>query len=73
MQESAGSNDIPEGMIYGFFIIYKNGIYKHGIYKHDTCKHGYYYIVHELPVSELGRRTMRELREERKHIKHLPG
>ena len=59
---SDGSYGIPEGVIYGFPV---------------TCKHGNFHIVQELPISELGRRHMREshqeLLEEREHVKHLLG
>jgi malate dehydrogenase len=59
---SDGSYGIPEGVIYGFPV---------------TCKHGHFDIVQGLPISELGRRHMREshqeLLEEREHVKHLLG
>jgi len=59
---SDGSYGIPEGVIYGFPV---------------TCKHGHLDIVQGLPISELGRRHMREshqeLLEEREHVKHLLG
>ena len=59
---SDGSYGIPEGVIYGFPV---------------TCKHGHYTIVQKLPISELGRKHMkeshRELLDERDHVKNLLG
>ncbi|HEU0186628.1 MAG TPA: malate dehydrogenase [Gallionellaceae bacterium] len=59
---SDGSYGIPEGVIYGFPV---------------TCRNGHYHIVQDLPISELGRRHMldslKELHEERDHVKHLFG
>jgi len=59
---SDGSYGIPEGVIYGFPV---------------TCKHGHYTIVQNLPISELGRKHMKEshqeLLEERDHVKQLLG
>ena len=59
---SDGSYGIPEGVIYGFPV---------------RCKQGEYHIVHDLSISEQGRKHMensyRELVEERKHVKHLLG
>jgi len=57
---SDGSYGIPEGVIYGFPVVCKNGQYK---------------IVQGLPISELGRKHMeesyRELTEEREHVRQL--
>ena len=59
---SDGSYGIPEGVIYGFPV---------------RCKQGQYHIVQDLPISEQGRKHMknsyRELLEEREHVKHLLG
>lgn len=59
---SDGSYGIPEGVIYGFPVI---------------CRDGHYSIVQGLAVSELGRQHMeesyKELLEEREHVKHLLG
>ena len=59
---SDGSYGIPEGVIYGFPV---------------TCRNGHYYIVKDLPISDLGRKHMldsyKELTEEREHVKHLLG
>ena len=59
---SDGSYDIPEGVIYGFPV---------------TCKHGHFTIVQGLPISELGRKHMKdshqELLDERDHVKQLLG
>jgi malate dehydrogenase len=59
---SDGSYGIPEGVIYGFPVI---------------CRDGHYHIVQGLPISELGRKHMleshRELLEEREHVKQLLG
>ncbi len=59
---SDGSYDIAEGVIYGFPV---------------TCRNGHYHIVQDLPISELGRKHMldslKELQEEREHVKHLLG
>jgi len=57
---SDGSYGIPEGVIYGFPVV---------------CKNGHYKIVQGLPISELGRKHMedsyRELIEEREHVRQL--
>ena len=57
---SDGSYGIPAGVMYGFPV---------------TCRNGHYHIVQDLPISDLGRKHMqdslRELQEEREHIKHL--
>ena len=59
---SDGSYDIPEGVIYGFPV---------------TCRHGHFTIVQNLPISELGRKHMKdshqELLDERELVKHLLG
>ena len=59
---SDGSYGIPEGVIYGFPVI---------------CRNGQYRIIQDLPISELGKQHMldsyQELLEEREHIKHLLG
>ncbi len=59
---SDGSYGIPEGVIYGFPVI---------------CRQGHYSIVQNLPISELGQRHMkdshRELLEEREMVRHLLG
>jgi malate dehydrogenase len=57
---SDGSYGIPEGVMYGFPV---------------TCRNGHYTIVQSLPISDLGRKHMmdslKELQEEREHVKHL--
>ncbi|HEY6095581.1 MAG TPA: malate dehydrogenase [Gallionellaceae bacterium] len=59
---SDGSYGIPEGVIYGFPV---------------TCRNGHYHIVQDLPISALGHKHMldslKELHEERDHIRHLLG
>ena len=59
---SDGSYGITEGVIYGFPV---------------TCRNGHYHIVQGLETTELGRRHMqeslRELVEERDHVRHLLG
>ena len=59
---SDGSYGIPEGVMYSFPV---------------TCRNGHYSIVQNLAVSELGKKHMRdslkELLEERDHVKHLLG
>jgi len=59
---SDGSYGIPEGVIYGFPVV---------------CKNGHYKIVQGLPISDLGRKHMedsyRELTEEREHVRQLLG
>jgi len=57
---SDGSYGIPEGVLFGFPV---------------TCRNGNYSIVQGLQISELGRKHMqdslKELLEEREHVKHL--
>jgi malate dehydrogenase len=59
---SDGSYGIPEGVMYSFPV---------------TCRNGHYSIVQGLDISELGRKHMqdslKELQEEREHVKHLLG
>ena len=59
---SDGSYGIPEGVLYGFPV---------------TCLNGHYKIVQGLPISEQGQKHMqnslKELLEEREHVKHLLG
>ncbi|HQS58112.1 MAG: malate dehydrogenase [Gallionellales bacterium 35-53-114] len=59
---SDGSYGIPEGVLYGFPV---------------TCRNGHYTIVQGLDISEAGKKHMqeslRELHEEREHVKHLLG
>lgn len=59
---SDGSYDIPEGVIYGFPVV---------------CSNGHYRIVQNLPINELGHKHMldslKELQDEREHVKHLFG
>jgi malate dehydrogenase len=59
---SDGSYGIPEGVLYGFPV---------------TCKQGQYQIVQKLSISEIGRKHMqdslKELLDEREHVKHLLG
>jgi len=59
---SDGSYGIPEGVIYGFPV---------------TCRNGHFYIVKDIPISELGKKHMldshQELLDEREHVKHLLG
>ena len=59
---SDGSYGIPEGVMYSFPV---------------TCRNGHYEIVQGLAISELGQKHMRdslkELQEEREHVKHLLG
>jgi malate dehydrogenase len=59
---SDGSYGIPEGVLYGFPV---------------TCKQGQYTIVQKLTISETGHKRMqdslKELLEERGHVKHLLG
>lgn len=59
---SDGSYGIPEGVMYSFPV---------------TCRNGHYSIVQGLDISELGQKHMREslkeLQEEREHVKHLLG
>lgn len=57
---SDGSYGIPEGVMYSFPV---------------TCRNGHFSIVQGLPISELGQKHMqdslKELQEEREHVKHL--
>ena len=59
---SDGSYGIPEGVLYGFPV---------------TCRNGHYSIVQGLEISDAGKKHMqdslRELHEEREHVKHLLG
>lgn len=59
---SDGSYGIPEGVMYSFPV---------------TCRNGHYSIVQRLPITELGLKHMqdslKELLEEREHVKHLLG
>ena len=59
---SDGSYGIPEGVMYSFPV---------------TCRNGHYEIVQGLAISELGQKHMRdslkELQDEREHVKHLLG
>jgi malate dehydrogenase len=59
---SDGSYGIPEGVMYSFPV---------------TCRNGQFSIVQGLDISELGQKHMRdslkELQEEREHVKHLLG
>jgi malate dehydrogenase len=59
---SDGSYDIPEGVLYGYPVI---------------CKNGKYEIVKGLQVSDFSRSrmaaTLQELHEERDSITHLLG
>src|SRR5512135_2097382 len=59
---SDGSYGIPEGVVYGFPVI---------------CRNGHYQIVQDLPIGELGKKHMmdsyKELLDEREHVKHLLG
>ena len=57
---SDGSYGIPAGVVFGFPVI---------------CGNGHYYIVQNLPISELSHQHMqknyRELLDEREHVRHL--
>lgn len=59
---SDGSYGIPEGVLYGFPV---------------TCRNGHFNIVQGLNISEAGHKHMqnslKELLEERDHVKHLLG
>ena len=59
---SDGSYGIPEGVMYSFPV---------------TCRNGHYSIVQGLDISDIGKKHMRdslkELHEEREHVKHLLG
>jgi malate dehydrogenase len=59
---SDGSYGIPEGVLYGFPV---------------TCRNGHYAIVQGLDISESGKKHMqnslKELQDEREHVKHLLG
>lgn len=57
---SDGSYGIPEGVMFGLPVI---------------CRNGHYHIVQDLPISDLGKKHMKdshqELLDEREFIKHL--